>query len=283
MIQHPVKVHFYKINYQFRPRVHSPSFGMGWDWESTSKHFCSDAHTHPSQPLQNAIGSQPQNISVPTHIHTHPQPLQNAMDTSVLFSSVNKLVFSYDKFWIFQKNFPPTNCFFVAPPTSQLWDRLQSEICDRTRGGGGSACPPGKFWILKCLKCHFLYFESTFKWNLKILNHTILNQHISHKKVGVLRLFHFWIFHRCDPMPNLRKFCHSLRHRGGGKKNIIIIIKKTFLTKGQCSKRQTILSVLAYTDLFIFRFVSLICTPYAANYVYILNKYSRTRFHLISK
>ena len=25
-------------------------------------------------------------------------------------------------------------------------------------------------------------------------------------------IFHFWIFHRCDPMPNLKKFCHSLRH-----------------------------------------------------------------------
>ena len=23
---------------------------------------------------------------------------------------------------------------------------------------------------------------------------------------------HFWIFHRCDPMPNLKKFCHSLHH-----------------------------------------------------------------------
>ena len=34
---------------------------------------------------------------------------------------------------------------------------------------------------------------------------------------STLRLFHFWIFHfwifdRCDPMPNLKKFCHSLRH-----------------------------------------------------------------------
>ena len=25
-------------------------------------------------------------------------------------------------------------------------------------------------------------------------------------------IFLFWIFHRCDPMPNLKKFCHSLRH-----------------------------------------------------------------------
>ena len=27
-----------------------------------------------------------------------------------------------------------------------------------------------------------------------------------------LRLFQFWIFHLCDPMPNLKMFCHSFRH-----------------------------------------------------------------------
>ena len=30
---------------------------------------------------------------------------------------------------------------------------------------------------------------------------------------STLRLFHFWIFYRCDPMPNLKKFCHNLRHK----------------------------------------------------------------------
>ena len=108
-------------------------------------------------------------------------------------------------------------------PSMGLWGHAPREIFEFSKM---SEMPFPVFWEVHA-----------FKRNLKILNHTILNQHISHKKVGVLRLFHFWIFHRCDPMPNLRKFCHSLRHRGGGKKNIIIIIKKTFLTKGQCSKR----------------------------------------------
>ena len=29
---------------------------------------------------------------------------------------------------------------------------------------------------------------------------------------STLRIFQFWIFHRCKPMHNLNKFCHSLRH-----------------------------------------------------------------------
>ena len=57
-------------------------------------------------------------------------------------------------------------------------DRLQSEICDRTHlGGSGDICLPGKFCILKNVRNgYFLHFESTFKWNLKILYHTIFNQ-----------------------------------------------------------------------------------------------------------